>query len=77
MNLQIVGDRLYELRMKQGKTMRQVSEEVILLGERITPGTICNLESAKSEPLLGTIMVLAKYYDVSLDYIAGRINDTK
>lgn len=59
-----------ELRKQQGLTQGDVAE---VLG--ITRQQYQLYESGKREILLHLMIVLADYYDVSLDYIVGRQDD--
>ena len=55
------------LRTTKNKTQNEIATE---LG--ITQNTYSNYESEKTEPDIATLIKLANYFDVSLDYLCGR-----
>lgn len=60
--------RLRELRERLGKSRRQVS-----IATGISQNGMYFLEDVPdNSPLLRTLVILADYYGVSLDYLAGR-----
>ena len=61
---------LYELRNARGITQKQLAES---LG--VTIRTITNYENGSREPNIATLIVLADFFDVSLDYLVGRSDD--
>ena len=62
------SDRVKELRKARGMTQRQVADA---LG--ITERSYQRYE-AENNPNHETLMKLADYFDVSLDYLTGRVN---
>jgi transcriptional regulator with XRE-family HTH domain len=48
-------------------TQRQLAEAL-----RVTVRTITNYENGSREPNIATLIALADYFDVSLDYLVGR-----
>lgn len=64
--LGIFGERLKELRMEQGKTQAQVAED---LG--ISSVAYLHYEKNQREPSFDLLVNIAKYFDVSLDYLFG------
>ena len=63
------AERLKELRIEAGLTQEQLSKE---LNREITPSAIGLWELKKRTPNLDAVIILAEYFGVSLDYIAGR-----
>lgn len=59
--------RLKELRLRDKKTQKELA---VLLG--IDRTTYTKYETEASEPNLETLIALADYFDVSLDYLVGR-----
>lgn len=64
------GERLRTLRLKQNLSLQQVADA---LG--MQKGTIGNLEHSRKNPSVETLIELADFYDVSLDYLVGRSDD--
>lgn len=64
------ADRLKELRTAKGLTMEALANEI-----HGTKAAIGNLENRRKKPGLDTLLALADYFDVSLDYLVGRSDD--
>lgn len=64
--LRIFGERLKELRIEQGKTQAQVAED---LG--ISSVAYLHYEKNQREPSFDLLVNIAKYFNVSLDYLFG------
>lgn len=64
--LKIFGTRLKELRTERRLTQTQISAE---LG--IHSVTYLHYEKNQREPSLELLVAIAKYYDVSTDYLLG------
>ena len=64
-------DRLKKLRELKGYSMRQMAEA---LGMRYT--TYVNYEKNEREPNSESLILIAKYFDVSIDYLLG-LNNAK
>ena len=62
------AERLKELRTEAGLTQEQLSKA---LNGAITPSAIGLWELKKRTPNLDAVIILAEYFGVSLDYIAG------
>lgn len=62
------GERLKELRLEQNLTQREL---VIKLKGKITQPAIALWETGKRVPNLDAVIILAQFFGVSLDYIAG------
>ena len=65
-----IKNRLRELRKAKGLTQVQLAE-VINVKER----QYQNLEAGTSLPSFNTLIALADYFDVSLDYLVGRTDN--
>ena len=63
-----LGEKLKEERNKKGVTEAEVARA---LG--VTQGAISRFENGTKNPSTGTLVALAKYYNVSLDYLVGNI----
>lgn len=61
---------LYKLRNEKGVTQKELAS---VLG--VTIRTITNYENGSREPNIATLLALADYFDVSLDYLVGRTNN--
>ena len=66
--MEIFQKRLIELRKINGLTQRKVAEHL-----QISQPSYIRYENGKSEPTLANLIKLADYFDVSLDYLLGRI----
>ena len=64
--MEIFQIRLLNLRKEKHLTQPQVAE-----GVGITTRTYQRYEAGEREPNLSTLVALAKFYNVSLDYLAG------
>lgn len=60
-------DRLRELRKERGLTLDWVS-----VGTNINSVYLSRYETGKVSPSIPTLIRLADYYDVSIDYLVGR-----
>ncbi len=59
--------RLIELRKRNRKTQTEVAEYL-----NMVQSSYQHYESERSEPNIDTLVKLADYYNVSLDYLVGR-----
>lgn len=62
----IFGKRLKQLRKENNKTQEEVSKQI-----EITRATLSRYEKGEIEPPITTVMDLANYFNVSLDWLAG------
>ena len=72
---EITGKRLKELRIERDLTMDMVINTINEwqnLG--LTRGNLSRWESGKNTPSLFNLKLLAKFYGVSIDYLAGLTN---
>ena len=67
-NLKIISKRLIELRLEKGLSQMQIVEKVI----SVSQSTYSRYEDGISTIGILTLISLAKYYKVSLDYLLGR-----
>lgn len=66
----IIGDRLTALRNKKNKRVVDVSNEL-----KINRYTYTDWETGRRKPRGSKLVMLAKYYDTTVDYITGNIDD--
>ncbi len=63
-------DRLKELREDRNLTQKNVAQACDL-----TPTCICQLETGARNPTGSTLVALAEFFDVSIDYLMGLESD--
>ena len=63
------NERIRGLREDNSKTQQQIAN-LLHIGQR----TYCDYESGKTRIPVDSLLLLAKYYDVSVDYISGASN---
>ena len=63
--------KLKELRAEKGKTQKEVGEFM-----KIQKYTFANWEQGRAEPSAEDLVRLADYFDVSVDYLLGREDET-
>ena len=63
-------DRLSALKQSSGATLSQLAEAA-----GISPRAIKYYASGEREPTMSTLIALADYFDVSIDYLVGRSDD--
>lgn len=64
----MIGDRIKELREKQGLTQKQLSEDPCL---DLNINTLASYERNLREPKIDMIIRLARYFGVTTDYLLG------
>ena len=62
-----IGERLYTLRIRQGRSAKAVSELCGLSGDLVR-----QYELGIHKPSLAALLALADYYEVSVDYLLCR-----
>ena len=67
-----LNERLKELRAKKGLSQKQISKEL-----NISDRNYQRYEYGAVEPVASTLIALADYFDVSLDYLCGRSDNPK
>ncbi len=63
----VLGQRIKELRLEKGLTQKEVAERL-----KVTHAAIGNYENGKREPQIDDLILLADFFDVSIDYLVGR-----
>lgn len=58
--------RLRELRIDKKLSMKQLSQEI-----GVTDGAISNWENSVNEPKISYLIKLARFFDVTTDYLLG------
>lgn len=66
----MLAKKLFELRRRKGKTQADIAK---LLG--VTRQAYGYYEKGFREPDTSSLNILADYFDVSIDYLLGRVND--
>ncbi|KXS41415.1 MAG: helix-turn-helix domain-containing protein [Candidatus Frackibacter sp. T328-2] len=66
----MIGERIKELRKEKGLLQRELAEEL-----NITQQTISLYESEKRYPDAKSLNKMAKYFDVSIDYLLGNTDE--
>ena len=62
--------RFFELRSEKGISQREIAK---LFG--ISQATYNNWENGRTQPSIEQLIALAKFYDVSVDYLIGNSDD--
>lgn len=62
-----IGERIKELRLEKKVTQKEIAE-----GIGVSPVSVQRFEYGSVRPSLDTLIALADYFDVSLDYLVGR-----
>lgn len=57
---------LYQIRVLSNKTQKQVANDIL-----VSPKTYNNYENGNTEPDFKTLLKLADYFQVSIDYLLG------
>ena len=65
-----LNERLRALRLQ-----KRVTQRAIASGVGISEGTVQKFEYGVAKPKLDTVVRLADYFNVSLDYLVGRSNN--
>ena len=63
---EIISTRIKQLRMERNLSQQEVSNAIC-----VSQRSISSWESGKNEPKASYIIKLAKFYDVSADYLLG------
>ena len=62
----IFGQKLKELRIDKHLTQANIAEIF-----KVSKTTICQWETSKQEPSLEDVVIIAKFFGVSADYLLG------
>ena len=65
----IFAEKLKELRLEAGLTQKQLADK---LGNNIDQSSIARWEQGTRMPLFDAVIIIANYFGVSIDYLAGR-----
>lgn len=65
-----MNDRLRQIRIEKGLTQKQVAQAV-----GVVPTAITNYETGIREPSIDVLKKLCDLFDVSADYLIGRIDN--
>lgn len=63
-----LGKRMKELRVARNIKQYEVAEKL-----NMTHAAIGNYENGKGEPKIDDLILLADFFDVSIDYLVGRV----
>ncbi len=64
--MNIFSQRLRELRLEKGLSMKQLAKSI-----NATDAAISNWENGINEPKISYIIAIAKFFNVSADYLLG------
>lgn len=67
--MEIFAERLKELRLEKGLSIQGLSQEV-----KIGVASICRWENCQADVKGSQLIILAKYFDVTIDYLMGLEN---
>ena len=67
--MKVFGERLRELRTAKGITQKQFAKLLNVSGN-----TVHCWETDKQEPSMSMLLYISEYFEVSLDYLFGRID---
>lgn len=70
--MSVIGERIKTLRIDKKVTQKEIAEEI-----GVSPVSVQRFEYGSVRPSLDTIIALADFFDVSLDYLVGRSDDPK
>jgi len=69
-DIKIVAERIKQLRLEKGIGQNQLAQDI-----QVSNASISYWENGKQEPSAQAIYKLARYFDVTADYILGIEND--
>jgi transcriptional regulator with XRE-family HTH domain len=64
-------------RLKELREQKNISQLKLALDLNITQNSISRYETGQREADYATLIMLADYFDVSVDYLLGRTNNPK
>lgn len=68
----IINERIKTLRKEANITQKSLAEAI-----GVTPGSLQRFEYGTVRPNIETLVALADYFNVSLDYLVGRSDNPK
>lgn len=72
-----MGNGVLAERLKQCRTERGLTQNEVAIFCDITEKAYQNYERNRREPKLSILIRIADFYDVSLDYLVGRMNEKR
>lgn len=72
-----MGNDVLAERLKQCRTERGLTQNKVAIFCDITEKAYQNYERNRREPKLSILIRIADFYDVSLDYLVGRMNEKR
>lgn len=75
-SLHITSKRLLELRTERKLSLSDVVSDLEKAGYNLNKSTISRYENDQHEPTIQNLVILARYYAVSIDYLLG-LSDNK
>lgn len=67
-----LGNKITQLRESEGMTQEELASEI-----GISRGALCHYEKNRREPSIETIVKLADFFEVSVDYIFERTQNPR
>lgn len=68
---------IFSHRIKQLRTIKKISSQTLANAIGVSRPAISRFEHALDFPHVNTLIALADYFNVSLDYLVGRSDDPK
>lgn len=65
------------IRLKELRKERHISQVRLAMDLAVNQNTISRYENGINEPDLKTLIVIADYFDVSVDYLLGRTDNRR
>lgn len=65
------------IRLKELRKERHISQVRLAMDLAVNQNTISRYENGINEPDLKTLIVIADYFDVSVDYLPGRTDNRR
>ena len=66
----VIYDRIKELRKERGLTQKQLAQNI-----GYTQPAVNDWENKKTRPTFEAVIALADFFDVSADYLLGRVDE--
>ena len=70
-----MDNKLFQERLRKLRNERDLSQDDVGQSLNLSGRTIGNYESGKRMPALDTLIKLADFYEVSIDYLLGRTDN--
>jgi DNA-binding XRE family transcriptional regulator len=62
-------------RLKSCRQEKKLSQRQVAIDTDVSPRAYQYYEAGSSEPTIGVVIALARYFDVSIDYLVGESDD--